>query len=74
MVTYANVTVIRKVPNPARRPADGYGKKIPTDWQVQIDSKRHWYKVYAVCFSNVASHYIKVKGEDLYIRDSDFPT
>lgn len=73
-VTYADAVQFRRVPNPAKRPEDGYGDKIPTDWQVMLRFESKWRKVYAVCFSNVASYYITVKKQDLYIRDSDFPT
>jgi len=37
---------------------DGYGKKISTEYEVKLEGcGERWYKVYAVCFSNVASFY-----------------
>ena len=37
---------------------DGYGKKIHTEYEVKLRGHgERWYKVYAVCFSNVASFY-----------------
>lgn len=73
-VEYANVAEFRKVPNPAKRPEDGYGNAIPTDWQVRLVGESTWRKVKAVCWSNLASFYVKIGTSTLYIRDSDFPT
>lgn len=70
-IEYANVASHRTVVNNAKRPADGYGSKIPTDHQVQLVGETLWRKVYAVCFSNVASFYILTNGKKLYIRDAD---
>ena len=36
--------------------ADGYGSKITTDRQVWF--KDRWYRVYATCYSNTASHWV----------------
>jgi hypothetical protein len=72
-VTYADVVQFRRVSNPAKRPDDGYGNKIPTDWQVMLRFESKWHKVYAICHSNVASHYILVNTERLFVRDSAFP-
>lgn len=49
---------------------DGYGSKISTDYLVQLNKRQ--YRVYAVCFSNVASHYIIKGGKKLYLRDGEF--
>jgi len=70
-IEYANVAAHRRVPNNAKRPIDGYGRKIPTDHQVQLAGESTWRKVYAICFSNAASFYIIVKGKSLYIHDAD---
>lgn len=51
---------------------DGYGDKISTDRMVRVESR--WHRVYAICWSNAASHYIIKGGQKLYIRDCDFPT
>lgn len=37
--------------------ADGYGKKIQQRWEVRYADSKRWYRVYAACFSNVASFY-----------------
>ena len=46
--------------------ASGYGKKLTTRYKVKYQGRMR--RVYAVCYSNVASYYIFVKGEKLYLR------
>ena len=51
----------------------GYGQKITTDYMVEINSTL--YRVYATCWSNAASHWIRCKGETLHLPNlerSDF--
>ena len=43
---------------------EGYGRKISTDRMVKINSR--FYRVYATCFSNVASYWIMKKGQKLF--------
>ena len=50
------------------RDAQGYGRKIPTDYGARVNGRR--YRVYACCISNVASLYVTVKGQRLYITDA----
>lgn len=46
----------------------GYGKKITTERMIKLsDGKK--YRVYATCFSNVASHWIMRDGQKLHLRD-----
>ena len=52
--------------------ATGYGRKLTTRYKVFYQGK--WRRVYASCFSNTASIYIIVKGEDLYLHEYDCPT
>lgn len=49
--------------------AMGYGNKIRTDYMVQLGGLPRWFRVYAICHSNVASTYIMTKGEKLFISD-----
>jgi hypothetical protein len=65
---YANVQKVRKQVNPQRSP-HAYGKRLPTRWEV-FDGKR-WRKVFAICFSNAATYYIRVKKEVQFVRDAD---
>ena len=54
----------------------GYGNKIPTQYMVKIFSLPKfkdpnppiWRRVYAIHYSNVASHYIIYKGERLFLN------
>lgn len=34
----------------------GYGSKLPTEHMVHFEGR--WRRVYAICYSNAASHYI----------------
>lgn len=47
----------------------GYGSKIPTQYMVRFGGRE--YRVYAICFSNCASHYITIKGVRYYLHDYD---
>lgn len=49
--------------------AMGYGDKIRTDYMVQLDGLPRWFRVYAICHSNVSSTYIMTKGEKMFISD-----
>ncbi len=51
--------------------ANGYGRKLPTRYMLSFNSGR-FRRVYATCFSNVASYWVVVDGEKLYLRDSEF--
>lgn len=42
------------------RTVSGYGKNLPTTRMIQLANKR-WYRVKAICFSNQASLYIRMK-------------
>ena len=53
------------------RSADGYGRKIPTNRLIRLEGEKRWRRVYAVCFSNCASHYILIRGDAYYIHDGD---
>jgi hypothetical protein len=54
------------------RSAMGYGRKIPTDWMIQLGTR--WHRVYVCCFSNSGTAYIKTKKHPfLVINDCDLP-
>ncbi len=44
------------------RNVDGYGRKIPTQYLIQLADKR-WRRVYVCCFSNSGTAYIVTKAE-----------
>ena len=55
------------------RGPDGYGRKIATRHYVKLEAgDRRKRRVYAICFSNCASHYVTIGGQDYYLRDYDF--
>lgn len=43
-----------------QRTASGYGNALPTPRMIQLANKR-WYRVKAICHSNVSSLYITMK-------------
>lgn len=45
--------------------ASGYGRKIPTRWMIRWGNRN--YRVYAVCYSNVASYYIRRNGNRIFL-------
>ncbi len=47
--------------------ASGYGRKLTTVHKILY--QKRLYRVYAICYSNVASLYIIVKNEKLFIRN-----
>ncbi len=51
--------------------ANGYGRKLPTRYMLSFNCGR-FRRIYATCFSNVASYWVIVSGKKLYLRDADF--
>jgi hypothetical protein len=53
----------------------GYGRKVTSDYKVRfLDGEMgkpvgRKYRVYITCFSNVASHWIKVKGQVYHVDE-----
>lgn len=84
MITYVEgkFTVTRKSPKGKRttmwgtfypgQSMTGYGGKISTDYAVQFEGERRWHRVYATCYSNVASHWIVRGGKQVHLHDYDF--
>jgi len=53
--------------------ASGYGSRIPTRFRVRYlhaDDSRRWHRVYARCYANAASFYIRVGSRALAL-DTD---
>jgi len=62
MVIYLDPNTIKDRKNtiaPINRSKSGYGSKIPTTLMIKLVNNR-WYRVYAICYSNVASYYIEI--------------
>jgi len=53
------------------RCATGYGSRIATDFQVRVNSRGPWRRVYATCWSNAASLWVSVNGQRFYFYDCD---
>lgn len=54
----------------AGRNQQGYGRKIPMDYKIQIGSR--CYRVYCCCFSNAGTCYINTKKHKfLIVLDGD---
>lgn len=76
--THADVTFKRK--NVVRRgmlqlapgqSADGYGRRISTDYMAFFGGK--WHRIYCCCFSNAGSLYVEQGKQWLHVRDGDIP-
>lgn len=48
---------------------DGYGDKITTDHVVTFPGSSRRYRVYATCWSNVASFWIRKDKQTLYLNE-----
>ena len=64
MVIYLDENMIKAAKTtdaPRNRNVMGYGNAIPTRYMVKLDRGpcSQWQRVYAICYSNVASHYVK---------------
>ena len=64
MVIYLNenmITAAKKTKAPRNKSAMGYGRKIPTEFMVKLDSGAAflpWRRIYAICYGNAASYYV----------------
>lgn len=58
-------------PRPPR--ADGYGNKIPSALELQLQDKR-WRRVYVVCWGNSSTAYVIVCGKARYITSNQLQT
>jgi len=52
-------------PAPRNPYIGGYGAKIPT--QCCVLYRGHWRRVYAACYSNQSSLYVRIKGVDTLV-------
>lgn len=61
---FFDVVMIKKPAN-ARMPANGYGKKSPTNWMINFEGRMR--RVYVDSWGNSGHGYIMVKGRKLTI-------
>jgi hypothetical protein len=52
-----------------RYTASGYGRKIPTSFQIKIENR--WHRVYCAIFSNNGTCYIVKNKQNYILQDSD---
>lgn len=72
-ITYLDPSRImakRNTEAPRHRSRTGYGNKLPTSWELQLDDKR-WRRVYIVQWSNAGSPYVLVGGEVHFLGSYD---
>lgn len=72
MYTDKPVVCVRRRGDPrARMTRDGYTKRAgsPTAMQVQLDGETLWRRVYVWCFSNTCTHFVRIKGKSLILRN-----
>ena len=48
-------------PAPRCYSVSGYGNRLPTTYCIRIGKR--WHRVYAICYSNVATYYIRWGGK-----------
>jgi hypothetical protein len=50
----------------------GYGNKIPCPYYAFLPDSKIKRRVYAICYSNTASHYVLVNGKRVFFHDYQF--
>ena len=51
---------------------DGYGQKIPTSYVVKFPHRQRTSRVYATCWSNVASFWVQIDKAVFHLHGWDF--
>lgn len=67
----ASAMVASRQTDPGRRNGQtrcGYGSRLPTSWEVQLPDKR-WRRVRYICYSNVGTAYVTVRGLRLIVDE-----
>lgn len=68
---------VRETEVPKFHSVTGYGQKIPTQYMIRISNansyglQNRWYRVYATCFSNCASHWVTVNNVVYHLNNFD---
>ena len=77
-VKYLTHEIVAAIHQPAPNPnagitADGYTsiKGAPTQFMIMVEGKAIWRRVWVLCFSNCASHFVTVEGEKYYLTGGD---
>ena len=62
----ADVLDVRQSEPPANRSRSGYGRKLPTSWEIRLVDGR-WRRVYVIQYSNAGTAYIRKGEKNLYL-------
>lgn len=52
--------------------SSGYGRKIASQYKVQLAGEKIWRRVFVTCYSNCASLWIEVRGEKFHFHETAF--
>lgn len=63
---------IKEAPRSGRT-ASGYSSRSATRYMVQLVAGDLWRRLYCVCYSNCASHYVNTAKGRVFIPDADLP-
>ena len=66
---FSDYKMIVAEPKNWRTTQSGYGKKLPTRYMIVFNKPKKRCRVYATCFSNVASLWVKVMGKTYFVRE-----
>ena len=61
---------IKETKTPINKSRTGYGNRLPTQYMIKVENK--WRRVYAVCYSNVATTYIGPVKDKVVVRIDNF--
>lgn len=70
------IVATRQTPTPrGGRTVDGYTVRAgaPTGLLVRLEGESRWRRVYCVCFSNVGTCFLRMRGREYLVSDCDFP-
>ena len=72
-IQYLDASTIREA-GMTRSPSYGYTSSgytvrsgAPSKWMIRLAGEARWRRVYVVCFSNVGSSFVRIKGRRYYI-------
>lgn len=77
MVRYLETPIAEKRQTPTTpcygMTAEGYtGKRgAPTSWMIRLEGERIWRRVMVWQFSNAGTAFVRIKGLEYVVRDSD---
>lgn len=61
-----SITAVRITDTPRHSSATGYGRKIPTRYQLKYENR--WHRVYMMVYGNAGTAYILSRGDELVLE------